>query len=47
MALPVSKVILREVETIIRHGISAKKAPGYDLITGKILKEMTDKGLQA
>jgi hypothetical protein len=32
---------------IILHGISTKKAPGYDLITGKILKEMSDKGLQA
>jgi hypothetical protein len=32
----------KEVERIIRQQISPKKAPGYDLITGKILKRLRD-----
>jgi hypothetical protein len=46
MALLINKTTLREADTIIHHGISSKKAPGYDLITGKILKELSDKGLK-
>jgi hypothetical protein len=46
MALPINKINQQEVKTIILHGISSKKAPGYELVTGKILKNLPDKGLK-
>jgi hypothetical protein len=46
MALPINKINQREVETIILHGVSSKKAPGYELITGKVLKSLPDKGFK-
>jgi hypothetical protein len=35
----------KEVERIIRQQISPKKAPGYDLITGQILKRLPRKAI--
>jgi hypothetical protein len=46
MALSINKINQRELETIILHGISSKKAPGYELITGKILRNLPDKGFK-
>jgi endonuclease/exonuclease/phosphatase family metal-dependent hydrolase len=43
-ANPLRKTNRREVENIIQHNIKNKKAPGYDLITGEILKNLTNKG---
>jgi hypothetical protein len=34
-----------EIETVIKKGIHPKKALGFDLITGTILKEVSDKCL--
>jgi hypothetical protein len=45
MIKPLRKTNSREVENIIQHNIKNKKAPGYDLITGEILKNLTHKGL--
>ena len=47
MALPLQKIRLHEVENIIQHKSHPSKAPGYDLITGKILQELPKKGLRA
>jgi hypothetical protein len=47
MALPVKKPRINEVKNFIQYKINPKKAPGYDLITGKILKELSQKGLKA
>lgn len=38
-------VSLKELKNIIRCNLSAKKAPGYDLITGQVLKELPDLAL--
>jgi hypothetical protein len=35
----------KEVERIIRQQIGPKKAPGYDLITGQILKRLPRKSI--
>lgn len=35
-------VTLKELKNMIRCNISAKKSPGYDLITGQIMKELPD-----
>lgn len=42
MELPIKKFKSSEVKSIIKRDISAKKSPGYDLITGRILKELPD-----
>jgi hypothetical protein len=47
MALPLQKIRIHEVENIIQHKTFPSKAPGYDLITGKILQELPKKGLRA
>jgi len=47
MALPLQKIRIHEVENIIQHKTHPSKAPGYDLITGKILQELLKKGLRA
>jgi hypothetical protein len=31
---------------IIKNNLNPKKAPGYDLITGKVLKELSEKGMK-
>jgi hypothetical protein len=36
--LPMKKIRINEVKDVIQYKINPKKAPGYDLITGKILK---------
>ena len=36
----------KEVETVIKKEINPKKAPGFDLITGKILEELPEKCIQ-
>ena len=47
MALPLRKIRILEVENIIQHKTHLSKAPGYDLITRKILQEVPKKALRA
>ena len=47
MTLPACKFKLKEVQAVITREINPKKAPGYDLITGKVLQEITKKCLKA
>lgn len=47
MDLPVKKFNYNEVRKVILHNINPKKAPGYDLVTGKILQNLTRKGVVA
>jgi hypothetical protein len=47
MTLPLKKIRVHEVQNIIKHNIHPSKAPGYDLITGKVLQELSHKGLRA
>jgi len=47
MALPMKKIRINEVKNVIKSKIHPKKAPGYDLITGKVLQELSQKGLLA
>lgn len=42
MELPISKFNIKEVKQIINNEIQPNKAPGFDLITGKVLQELTD-----
>ena len=37
---------MQEPRNEIKNNVNAKKAPGYDLITGKILKELLEKNLK-
>jgi len=39
-------VTMKELKNLIENNLNAKKAPGYDLITGKIIKELPDIALQ-
>jgi hypothetical protein len=43
---PAKKFKITEVRAAIKH-MRTKKAPGYDLITGRILKELPEVGLRA
>jgi hypothetical protein len=43
---PTKKFKITEVWAAIKH-MRTKKAPGYDLITGRILKELPEVGLRA
>ena len=47
MAPPLSKIRVQKVEYIIQCDTHPTKAPGCDLITGKILKELPRKGIRA
>jgi hypothetical protein len=47
MALPMKKIRINDVKNVIQHEVNPKKSPGYDLITGKILKELPQKSLRA
>jgi len=47
MTLPMKKIRINEVKNVLMHKIRPKKAPGYDLITGKVLQELSQKGLRA
>jgi len=40
------KFTIKEVKKVIMIEIDPKKSPGYDLITGRILKELSDVGLK-
>jgi len=44
MDLPIKSLTLQEIKAEIKHNLSSKKAPGYDLLTGKIIKELPEKG---
>lgn len=46
MEKPIKKISTKEVYNTIQRDLNAKKAPGYDLITGKILKELPEKALR-
>jgi hypothetical protein len=41
--LPIKKININEVKMIIKSNLNPKKAPGYDLIIGKVLKELSEK----
>jgi len=47
MATLLQQIHVQEVEHIIQSDTYPTKAPGYDLITGKLLKELPRKGLHA
>ena len=47
MTLPMKKIRINEVKNVLKHKIHPKKAPGYDLITGKVLQELSQKGVRA
>lgn len=44
--LPPQSFTVHEVQRIILTNLNPKKSPGYDLIGGRILKELSTKGLQ-
>jgi hypothetical protein len=46
MHLPMRNFKYKEVETVIRKGLNPKKAPGFDLMTGKVLTEISEKCIQ-
>jgi len=41
------KIQITEVKTVIKLKTHPKKAPDYDLITGKVLQELSQKGLKS
>lgn len=41
----ISPVTLKELRNTIKHNLSSKKSPGYDLISGQIMKELPDVAL--
>lgn len=45
MALPIKAIKLSEVKNMINRNLSPKKAPGYDLITGAVIKQLPQKVL--
>lgn len=45
LSLPITSFRLPEVIDIIKKELKPNKAPGYDLITGRVLKELSNKGL--
>lgn len=45
LSLPISPCTPSEVLKVIQKEINPKKSPGYDLITGRILKELPRKGI--
>ena len=47
MAFPLKKIRSHEVVQIIHRQTHPTKSPGYDLITGRILKELSHKGIRA
>jgi len=47
MALPMKKIWINEVKNVIQRKIHPTKAPGYYPITGKVLQELSQKGLRA
>jgi len=47
MALPMKKIRINEVKNVTQRKIHPTKAPSYDMITGKVLQELSQKGLRA
>ena len=47
MTLPMKKIRIIEVKNVIKHKIHPQKSPSYDLISGKVLQEISQKGLRA
>jgi len=47
VTLPMKKIRINEVKNFIQRKIHPTKAPGYDLITGKVLQELSQRGLRA
>lgn len=45
LEMPIMSFTPTEVNKVIQKGITSKKAPGYDLITGQVLKELPRKGI--
>jgi len=45
MSLPMKKIRINEVKNVIQRKIHPTNTPGYDLITGKVLQELSQKGL--
>ena len=43
----IKKASKSEVEYIIQHNTNPTKAPGYDLLTGTVIKELSQKGIRA
>lgn len=43
---PIKKIKASEVRQIISTNLNIKKAPGYDLISGKVLQELPPKGIK-
>jgi hypothetical protein len=46
VALPMKKIRINEVKNAIQNELNPKNAPGYELITRKILKELSQKVLR-
>lgn len=46
MASPIEHFKIKEVKYTIQKEINPKKAPGFDLINGRILKELSEKGMR-
>ena len=44
--LQIQPVTLQELEDEISNNLNAKKAPGYDLITAQVLKQLSGKGIR-
>lgn len=42
---PIKKVTLKELKREIKYNLNPKKSPGFDLITGRVLKMLPTKGL--
>lgn len=46
MDRPIKSFRMSEVKSTILKGLNPKKAPGFDLITGKVLRELPEKGMR-
>lgn len=42
---PMDCFIVKEIKNMIRYNLNPKIAPGFDIITGKLIKELPRKGL--
>ena len=45
MTLPIKPFKVKEIKEIILYNLKSKKAPGIDLLSGKVLKELPHKGV--
>lgn len=46
MDMPILKITVKEVKNVIQNDLNTKKAPGFDLINGTLLKELPHKELR-